>query len=90
MVTQEPAVVFGVLGKIAEAVIPVLILGGFVHWDDKMVAAVMFLISVVVTGLGVIFVRSQTVTTTQADKQIRVALNEPATTSVAEVVEKAK
>lgn len=90
MITKEPAVVFGALGTVAKAIIPVLILGGLVIWDEKMVAAVMFLIGVTVDALSAIFVRSQTVTTDQANKQITVALAADPSTSVKEVVEAAK
>lgn len=90
MVTKEPAIVFGALGEVAKAIVPVLILGGFVIWDEKMVAAVMFLISILVTSLSSVFIRSQSVSTEQANKQIGIALKADPSTSVKEVVEAAK
>ena len=73
IINKEPAAVFGSLGEIAKAIIPVLVLGGMVVWDAKMVAAVMFLVSVAVSGLSTIFIRSATVTNDTANKQIEIA-----------------
>jgi len=73
MFSREPAVVFSALGEIVKAVIPVLIIGEAVHWTDKMTAAVMFLVSVAVTSLSTIFTRSQSISTTMADRQIEIA-----------------
>jgi len=73
MFTREPAVVFNGLGEIAKAVIPVLILGDVVHWSDKMTAAIMFLVGVAVTSMSTMFTRSQSISTTIADRQIEIA-----------------
>jgi hypothetical protein len=80
MFTREPAVVFSSLGEIAKAVIPVLILGDVVHWDVKMTAAVMFLVSVAVSALSTVFTRSQTTPEADVNALIRTATHaEPGT-----------
>jgi len=86
MFNKEPAVFFNSLGEIAKAVIPVLILGGFVHWGDKMVAAVMFLVGVAVTSLSTMFTRNNTVPTTTANQQIATAVRMPSTATVQDVI----
>jgi len=89
-INQEPAAVIGAIGTIAKAIVPVLIFSGLVHWDDKMTAAVMFLIGVAVTGLSVIFVRSQTVTLQTANQQVQKGIDSPAGTTVQQVVNETK
>lgn len=74
------------LGEIVKAVIPVLILAEVVHWTDKLTAAVMFFIGVVVTSLTAMFIRAQTVTHETANRQIAIAVEQPSGTSVQDVI----
>lgn len=90
MLTREPAIFFGALGEIAKAVIPVLILGEFVHWSDKMTAAVMFLVSVSVASLSTMFTRQQSVAVAVADKQIEIAKAASIDTPTDQIIQRAK
>ena len=87
---DEPAAVFGSLGEIAKAVIPVLVLGSVVHWDAKLVAAVMFLVGAAVTALAAMFTRSQTVSLATANKQIDIALAAKPDTLPETIIQQAK
>jgi hypothetical protein len=90
MFNREPAIVFNSLGEIAKAVIPVLILGEFVHWSDKMTAAVMFLVSVSVASLASIFTRQSSVSKVVADRQIEIAKAADVTTPTDQIIQQAK
>ena len=83
---KEPAVVFNSLGELFKAVVPVLILFGFVHWSDKQVAGVMFLAGVAITFLTTLFTRTQTVSIPTANEQIRTAIKMPEHSTVADVI----
>lgn len=73
MFAKEPAVVFSALGEIVKAVIPVLVFGELVHWGDKLTAAIMFLVGILVASLSTMFTRSQSVSQVIADRQIEIA-----------------
>lgn len=89
ILNREPAAVISALGEIAKAIIPVLIFAEAVHWSDKLVAAVMFLVGVGVTSLSIIFTRSQTVSTATANKQIEIAKASPVTRSTDDIIKEA-
>lgn len=86
MITREPAIVIAALGAVLKAVVPVLIFGELVHWNEKMTAAIMFLIDVSVASAATVFIRSQTVTNETANEQIVAAKNLPASTSAADAI----
>lgn len=88
--TKEPAILFSALGEIAKAVIPVLILGEFVHWSDKMTVAVMFLVGVAVASLTAIFTRQSSVAKVVAEKQIEVAKASSVSRSNESIIQEAK
>lgn len=90
MLNREPAVVFAGLGEIAKAIIPVLILGELVSWDDKTTAAVMFLVSVSVTSLSTMFTRQSSVAMVVADKQIEIAKESSVSRPTEEIIAQAK
>lgn len=90
MFNKEPAILFGGLGEIAKAVIPVLVIGGFVAWDEKMVAAIMFLVGVSVTSLTAISTRQSSVAKVVADKQIEIAKASSIDTPNADIIKEAK
>lgn len=90
MITKEPAIVIAAIGTVAKAVVPVLIFGTIVHWDEKMTAAVMFLIDVVVASAATVFIRSQTVTNETADQQIVAAKDLPVSTTPNEAIKLVK
>lgn len=82
MFGKEPTVVLGALSEVVRAVIPMLIIFGFIHWTGEQVAQVMVVVGVGVAFLNTLLTRSQVVPIETADKQIKTALNEPSTTSV--------
>lgn len=90
MLNKEPAIFFGALGEIAKAVIPVLILGEFVHWSDKLTAAVMFFVGIMVASLSTMFTRQQSVPVTVADKQMEIAKASPVNRPTEQIIAQAK
>ncbi len=87
---REPAVFFNGVGEIIRAGIPVAILAGWITWDDKVIAAVMLFVGIVLGFLTTMLTRSQTVTTEVANKQIEIAVASPVGTPIEAVIEKAK
>ena len=85
MFGKEPAVVFNALGELARAIIPMLIIFGFIEWTADQTAQVFLVVGVSVTVLTTLLTRSQTVATDTANRQIETAVRMPADTTVAEV-----
>jgi hypothetical protein len=86
MFGKEPTVVLNAIAEVVRAIIPLLIIFGYISWTDEQVAQVMLVVGVVVTALTTILARSQTVPTETANKQIEVAIAQPSGTSVEKVV----
>lgn len=73
MFGKEPTVIIGALAEIARAIVPLLIIFGYINWTDNQVAQVMLMIGVVV-GVGEkLFTRSQVTPTIVADRQMEIA-----------------
>lgn len=89
MFGKEPAIFFNGIGEIIRAIIPAMILFGFIQWTDQQIAAIMLVVSVVLGFLITMLTRSNTVSTVVADKQIEVALKAPSTTSPDTVIKQA-
>ncbi|MEQ1763212.1 MAG: hypothetical protein ABL984_08720 [Pyrinomonadaceae bacterium] len=89
MFGKEPTVVFNGLGEIIRAIVPCLILFGFIHWTDQQIAAVFLVVSVVLGFLTTLLTRSQTTPTEAVNTMIRTAVQMPADSTVAEVKEQA-
>jgi hypothetical protein len=85
---KEPAVFFNGLAEVIRAIIPVLILFGFIQWTDEQIAGVMLLVGVVVGFLITMLTRSQVVSVDKANAQIETALRLSPSTTVAEVIAK--
>ena len=85
MFGKEPTVILGALSEVIKAIIPMLIIFNFINWTGEQVAQVMLVVGVGIAFLNVLLTRSQVVPTETADKQIKVALNEPSTTTVEKV-----
>jgi hypothetical protein len=73
MFGREPTVLIGGLAEIARAIVPLLVIFGYINWTDNQVAQVMLMIGVVVGVAEKVFARSQVVSTVVADKQIEIA-----------------
>lgn len=86
---KEPTVIVNGIGEIIRAIIPLLIIFGFIHWTDQQIAAVILATSVTLGFLGTLFTRSVVTTTETSDKLIRTAVKMPTDTTVEEVKEKA-
>lgn len=86
MLGKEPAVVLGALSEVIKAIIPTLIIFGFIHWTGDQVAQIMFLVSVLVGSLTIVLTRSQVVPTETANSQIATAIRMPNTATVNEVI----
>jgi len=90
MFGKEPAVILGALAEVVKAVIPALIIFGILRWTPEQVAAVMFVVGVLVTSLTVILTRTQTVSNGTADAQIVAAKDLPTSVSDVEAIRRAK
>lgn len=89
MLNKEPAVIFGALGEMARAVIPMLLIFNFIHWTQEQVGAVYLVISVGLATLTTLLTRSQTVSTATADKQIEIAKASPVDRPTEEIIKEA-
>lgn len=79
---KEPAVILGALSEVVRAVIPTLIIFGFVRWTPEQVAQLVLLVGVVIGALNVSLTRAQTTATPAVDALIKTALTLPSTTTV--------
>jgi hypothetical protein len=86
MLGKEPAVIIGGIAEIIRAVIPMLIIFGFLQWTDNQLAQVMLVIGVAVAVGEKWFTRSQVVPTETANAQIQMGINSPTGTKVSEVI----
>lgn len=88
MFGKNPTVILGALAEMIKAIIPMLIIFGFIHWTGEQVAQVMLVVGVAIGFLNVLLTRSQVVTTEKANSQIETAITMPATATVEQVVAK--
>lgn len=88
MLNREPAVILGGLSEVVRAIIPTLIIFGYIQWSGDQVAQVMFLVSVVVGFFNALLTRSQVVPTQRANAQIETAIAMPSSATVSEVIKK--
>jgi len=75
---KEPAIFFNGIGQIFSAIIPVLIMFELIHWSDKQIAGIMFLVGVTIRVATTIFTRSNSVSLETANSQIKTAIQMPA------------
>lgn len=85
MFGKEPAVILGALSEVVKAIIPMLIIFGFIHWTGEQVAQVMLVVGVSIAFFNVLLTRSQTTSLPQTDALIRTAVAQPSGTSVGTV-----
>lgn len=88
MFGKEPAVILGALSEVIKAIIPMLIIFGFIQWSGEQVAQVMLVVGVGIGFLNVLLTRSQVVPTEKANAQIETAIRMPATSNVEDVIKK--
>lgn len=86
MFGREPAVIIGGIAEIIRAVIPMLIIFGYLQWTDNQLAQVMLVIGVAVAVGEKWFTRSQVVPTERANEQIQRAIESPSSTTVEQVI----
>lgn len=88
MLQKEPAVIIGGIAELIRAVIPMLIIFGFLQWTDNQLAQVMLVIGVAV-GVGEkLFTRSQVMPTEHANSQIMTATRMPEGSTLKQVIAK--
>jgi hypothetical protein len=90
MFNKEPTVFFNVLGEVARAVIPVLLIFNVVSWSQEQTGTLTVFINVLITAAVTMFSRSQTVSTTVADKQIEIAKASSVSTPNEQIIKEAK
>ena len=86
MLGREPAVIIGGIAELIRAVIPMLIIFGYLQWTDNQLAQVMLVIGVAVAVGEKWFTRSQVVPTEKANAQIQTGIDSPSNTTVAQVI----
>lgn len=86
MLGREPAVIIGGIAELIRAVIPMMIIFGFLQWTDNQTAQVMLVIGVAVAVGEKWFTRSQVVPTEKANAQIQTGIDSPSNTTVAQVI----
>ena len=87
MFTKEPTIVLGALSEVIKAVIPMLIIFGFIHWTGEQVAQVMLVVGVTIAFFNVLLTRSQTTSEPTVNALIKEAVKSPEGTTPAEVKE---
>lgn len=90
MFGKEPAVLSNGISEILRALLPVAILFGWIHWTDQQIAAVMLFGGVVLGFCTTLLTRSQTVSTSTADKQIEIAKASSVDTPTSLIIQQAK
>lgn len=88
MLGREPAVIIGAFAELVRAVIPLMLIFGYLNWSDPQIGQVMLFIGVCVGFLNVLFTRSQVVPTEKANAQIQTGIDGPSHATVAEVIAK--
>lgn len=87
MFGKEPTVIIGALAEVVRAIIPLLLIFGYLNWNDQQIGQVMLFIGVFVGFLNVLFTRSQVTPTETANAQIVTAIASPSGTTVKEVID---
>lgn len=85
MFGKEPAVIFGGLGEVVRAIVPLLIIFGFIHWTPEQTAAAYLAVSVILGYIVTLLTRSNTTPTETVNELIKTAVKMPADSTVAEV-----
>jgi hypothetical protein len=85
MFGKEPAAVFSGLGEIIRAIVPCLILFGFIEWTPDQIAGVFLVVSVTLGFLTTMLTRAQTTAIATTNSLIETAVKMPADSTVAEV-----
>lgn len=88
MFQKEPAVILGALSEVVRAVIPTLIIFGYIQWTGEQVAQFMLLAGVMIGFFNVLLTRSQVVPTEKVNQQIQVGIDSPSHTTVEQVIAK--
>lgn len=86
MLNREPAVILGGLSEVVRAIIPTLIIFGYIQWTGEQTAQFMLLAGVIIGFFNVLLTRSQVVPTEKANAQIETAIAMPSTATVSEVI----
>lgn len=86
MFGKEPAVILGALAEVIRAIIPMLLVFGFINWTDPQIGAVLLVVGVTIGFLNVLFTRSQVVPTERANAQIQTGIDGPSTATVGQVI----
>lgn len=87
--TKEPVVIANGIAEIVRVTIPLLIIFGLILWTDQQIAAVMLVLSAVISFVQTVFTRSSVTPTEVSDKLIRTAVQMPTTSTVEDVKDKA-
>lgn len=90
MINREPAAILGGLSEVVRAIIPTLIIFGYIQWSGDQVAQVMLLTSVIVGFFNVLLTRSQVVPVQVADKQMEIAKASSSDRPTAQIVAQAQ
>lgn len=88
LLNKEPVSVVNGLSELLKALLPLLVVVGLVHIDEKSLAAWVLIIGLVLGFVSTTLLRSTVVTTQIADQQIRTAIRGSSTDSLQDVKDK--
>lgn len=90
MFNKEPTVIVNGLSGLLQQVLPLLVVVGLIHLSPEKLAGWVSVIGLVLTFVSTTLLRSQTVPTDTANKQIETAVRMPSTATVADVISATK
>lgn len=82
MFSKEPAVIIGIIAEVARSIIPLLLVFGFIQWNDSQIGQVMLVIGVTVAAAEKLFTRSQVRPEAEVNELIETAIQSPKSTRV--------
>lgn len=85
MFDKNPTAIFNGIGEIIRAIVPCLILFGFIHWTPDQIAAVFLVVSVVLGFLTTMLTQSSVTATGEVNSLIRTAVSMPVNSTVEDV-----
>ena len=82
---KEPAVILAALSEVIKAIIPMLIIFGFIHWTGEQVAQVMLVVGVGIAFLNTLLTRQSITSEPTVNALIREAVKSPTGTTPEQV-----
>lgn len=88
MWNKNPTIIINGLAELLRQILPLLVVVGLIQLSPEKLAGLVSIIGLVLAFVSTTLLRSQVVPTETANEQIKVAIDSPKGTRVAEVIEK--